>query len=1104
VVLGGLISLGLALGPVWLARAQGRAPVYLPRAAREAVTAWRWIGPEGGTLSVAAGDLAGLRLEVPPGAVDGPTRFAAQADSLVPASAGPLGEPVALGPGALRLRRPVTLTLPLDPARLPAGVQPLDLVVVDHRADPGPGRMLRPLSAGSRSVSVAVSALSTFLIARPQASSLRIAEVAPSGGRLQDEDGDRPDWLELHNAGPTVLDLRGYTLTDDRRRPGRWRLPDARLAPGDRRLVFASGKDRPSGGPGAEARPAHHWETAVQDGSPWRYLPGAAEIAPDWTAPGFAADGWRSGPGGIGYGDRDDQSEVDAGTTSVFARAEFTVTDRSAIVALRLIMDYDDGFVAYLNGVEVARAGLEGSPPAWNALAAEHEASLYQGQPPPAFPLDPTRISDLLVAGRNVLAIQVHNVAPDSSDLSLRPFLLVGLAEAARQFADNPPWFVPPITGTPWHANFKLKPGETLSAFGPDGTLADAVAVRGDLQPGHVMVRQAEAWCIGAVATPGTAYDGPCFAGYAPAPVFSPPGGFYREPQTVRIQGEGLRLALGGDLPAPGSPGPAGPLAIAATTVLRAVATAPGHLPSEVVTAVYFLDEPTALPVVSVVARPADLFNGTGGEGPAIYDNYDSGLKVPAHVSYFDAAKRPGFAENGAARVVGNFSTAFAQKSLQLTFEEDFGARGDVPNVLFAADKPGLGPLHGFRVRNTDDDATSARMRDAVANRLALGTLASATASQNVAVFLNGAYWGHYVARELLNEHFVRDNYGADPDAVDIVKTHVGETFADAGSRQDFDALRALLATADLTQDAQLAAVRQRADLDNWADYWATQVFIANGDWYSSIWNNNTQAFRARPPGDGRWRFVLWDCAYSQGGFGAETAADFDSLGLALASPRTENLYTPMFNRLLTNAGFRRHFINRFADLLNGPWATPTLQALIDANAQAMASEVGPNHARWHIACGDAYCPPDLERWAGEVDRLKAFYDDRPAHQRRHLVAHFGLVKPVEIGLAVEPAGAGGIRISTLTPEIYPWHGWYFDGNPVTVTALPEPGYAFAGWRPSAFVPEPNQASFTANVTEPATVFTARFIRAATDREGLGSALRAPWRTGTGEPAGND
>jgi hypothetical protein len=109
---------------------------------------------------------------------------------------------------------------------------------------------------------------------------VRIAEVAPNGTELTDEDSDLPDWIELFNSGTQPVNLLDYALSDDNNAPNKWRLPDVTLAAGESKIVFASGKNRPeSPGNGSGNAPIHHWETAVQDGHPIAYTiggPGAA------------------------------------------------------------------------------------------------------------------------------------------------------------------------------------------------------------------------------------------------------------------------------------------------------------------------------------------------------------------------------------------------------------------------------------------------------------------------------------------------------------------------------------------------------------------------------------------------------------------------------------------------------------------------------------------------------------------------------------------------------------------------------------------------------------------------------------------------------------
>ncbi len=80
------------------------------------------------------------------------------------------------------------------------------------------------------------------------ASQVVVTEVMTDNDRtLRDEDGDSPDWIELHNPTDQPVSLSGWGLSDDPAQPLKWRLPEVVLAARAFLLVHASGKDRTNG-----------------------------------------------------------------------------------------------------------------------------------------------------------------------------------------------------------------------------------------------------------------------------------------------------------------------------------------------------------------------------------------------------------------------------------------------------------------------------------------------------------------------------------------------------------------------------------------------------------------------------------------------------------------------------------------------------------------------------------------------------------------------------------------------------------------------------------------------------------------------------------------
>ncbi len=194
------------------------------------------------------------------------------------------------------------------------------------------------------------------------------------------------------------------------------------------------------------AQSIDHWEAAVVAEENWRYRLGNSEPPSDWYQPSFNDASWQVGQGGFGYSDGDDNTILPP-TLSVYLRKEFEIIDPAVIASIALYADYDDAFVAYLNGVEIGRAniGTVGTPPAYDDEPyTDREALLYQGGLPEPYPF----AAEALQNGTNTLAIQVHNVGINSSDLSSLFFLILGITDTSNDYQAVPDWFVEPFSSS--------------------------------------------------------------------------------------------------------------------------------------------------------------------------------------------------------------------------------------------------------------------------------------------------------------------------------------------------------------------------------------------------------------------------------------------------------------------------------------------------------------------------------------------------------------------------------------------------------------------------------------------------------------------------------
>jgi len=155
----------------------------------------------------------------------------------------------------------------------------------------------------------------------------------------------------------------------------------------------------------------------------WRFFRG--KVAPSdpagaWKELDFddSVPGWETGRSGFGYGDDDDETELtdmQGSYVTVYIRKEFTVSSPLSGM-LQLVIDYDDGFIVYLNGDLLDSRHM---PP--GAATYETEASSHEAGSPETILLG--KAEDLLQIGKNVLAIEGHNTDKDSTDFSLIPSL---------------------------------------------------------------------------------------------------------------------------------------------------------------------------------------------------------------------------------------------------------------------------------------------------------------------------------------------------------------------------------------------------------------------------------------------------------------------------------------------------------------------------------------------------------------------------------------------------------------------------------------------------------------------------------------------------------
>ena len=901
-----------------------------------------------------------------------------------------------------------------------------------------------------------VSCLIVFLtlVTLHSRSQILINEICPTNASIiTNASGEYDDWFEIYNAGSSAVNLSGYGLTDNPAKPFQFTFPSYTLAAGQKLVVFASDKNT--------SNIVDHWEMPVNAGTQWKYAPGSASIDTNWRNLSFTASTWLSGSAGIGFGDGDDNTVIPVGP-SVMMRKTFTVPDTSQVVKAALLMDYDDGFVAYLNGVEIARAnlGTPGFRPAWNEPAGfSHEAHSYRGLALDSFYISPALIKSAIKQGTNVLAIEVHNVTPTSDDLSAIPYLFFGMRTPGLTYIPVPFWFHT-VEKEYFSTKFKLdRYGETVYLNNPAGITIDQKAYPAiDIDNSYCRIPDGSSnWCYVNTPTPGASNNtSTCYSNYASAPVFSRQGGYYTSTQSITLMtstpGGIIRYTINGNTPTATSPAYTGPITVSSTRTIRAKVFANGYLPGPMVTNTYIINGSTKLSTFTITTDSANLWDYNTGiyvlgpnaasTSPYKGANFWQDWEKPASIEYYDKNKNQVVKFDADLSIYGNYSRAKPQKSFEIKLRDRYGMNSFIYPMY--SDKTFIDKVDNILLRNSGTDWNKVHFRDAFMQRIMKNTYSGFLAAEPAIAYLNGQYWGVYHINENHDQHWMKNNFGLDKKEIDYLRESGTSINVKEGSDETFWTLYNYATTQNPATTQYYDYVDARLDMQNYADYFIAETFYNNGDWIGD-WTNNIKMWRPNDAG-AKWRYLLYDTDYGMG-----LKGDVTDNRLSMArNPAAFSYSSEMFDAILKNPKFKTYFINRYCDLMNTIFLSSNVNTVMKSFKDSMSFDMPAHFAKW----GNS-----VSYWNSEINDMMTWASSRLGISKNQIKAEFQLSGIVKLTIQASPIGSGRIEISTITPTTLPWTGDYFNGNPVTLTAIPNPGFTFDHWKSNRVITSnnPNQ-----------------------------------------------
>jgi hypothetical protein len=613
----------------------------------------------------------------------------------------------------------------------------------------------------------------------------------------------------------------------------------------------------------------------------------------------------------------------------------------------RLMLDVraDDGFVAWLDGVEVA------SSPADVGVEVT-EATRFE--------IAPTEAS--------VLAVALHNVDADDPDALLGLTLTAQSVETDR---DASAWFPVPTPGAP---NGRGLEGfvDGLAVSPERGFFDVALAVSmTTATPGATIIYTLDG--SEPSAENGTAVEG----GEARLDVTT----------TATLRAIAVADGWGDSVVATHSylylddviRQPAAPEGVPATWDGASQAATAGDYemdPEVVDDSAYTADLLTglrAIPTLSIVMDPDDLWGATDGiyihstqRGPE--------WERPASIEYIlpdDTTGLPegttGFQVDSGVRVHGygwRPHSNTKKHSLRLEFRNRYGPSKlayplfpDAPVDRFDSivlRSQGSRGWQDFR-----DPEQSQYIRDAFARDTAFAMDKADGHATLVHLYLNGLYWGLYMPVERPDADFGAERFGGDASEYDAINRRTTTNEAIDGDLEAYNQMLAL-SDQDLTVDANYRALAEMIDIDDLIDYMLIHQYTVNRDGPELFNHNNMRGVRRRLDGE-QFRFFVWDMEYS-----IWYASDTTNINVDVAGSASH-----VYARLRTSSTFRARYAERARAHLTGTGALTVAASTArwEARALQIQDAVVAESARWGDAKRATPYTRDAE-WETEHQRL--------------------------------------------------------------------------------------------------------------------------------------
>lgn len=702
-----------------------------------------------------------------------------------------------------------------------------------------------------------------------------------------DEDGDRYEWVELHNTSSGPVSLTGYALSDNEENPGKWLLPDMELGADEYVIIFLSGKDRRD--PASEL----HASFSLSAGEPILLT----------NLNGMNCD--------LVQIDYDIGKNISIGLNDSGEYAYFAQPTPGAENYTASFESSDLVPLVNTNGVYISEVSSVGAPKSGFIDWVE----LYNGS------------SQTVQLGGWYLTDDPNEPRKwqfPSTRIAAGDYLVIYCTTSTK-------------SGKSLVTNFNISSsGETLLLTDSNGAYIDAFET-GVLEPGKSSGRltgdSSGQRVFFTTVTRGEANASSTRTGYAAQPLFSNNELYHSSSFELTITcttpGATIYYTTSGSEPTTGSKVYTGPITISKNTPVRAIAVADGCLNSVEMCHTYLFEDQHTVPVVCLTMDP-DTF----AQVYAVTDRWKK-IERGGYAEYFEANGTLGISFPTGIRVNGAGTLKWRQKSLALRIRGGYGQKS-VTYPFFRDFN--ITTFSGLVLRASGQDASLARIRDAYFNRIMNGMYVDNVQTRLTVVYVNGRYYGLYELQEDQNADYLASHYGVNvEDNVDYIRRNV--TALD-GDNTEIKRVRQFALGRNLSDPDVYAQFTEWVDVDYWIDYLCARSFIADGDMFNQkYWRTRDYSVK--------WRPILYDMDLA---LHSSVTRDvlhkyFTEEGVPSADGSLTNM--DIWVGLYKNKEWRLKFVERYVYLLYNQFDPDTVTGILDEMAAEMEPEMARHIERW-------------------------------------------------------------------------------------------------------------------------------------------------------------